>query len=31
MRRQATILFYRAYCHHLLKTRYGQIDAAHSR
>jgi hypothetical protein len=30
MRRSATIVFYRAYYQHLLKTQYGRIDAAHS-
>jgi hypothetical protein len=30
MRRRATIVFYRAYYQHLLKSRYGQISVAHS-
>jgi hypothetical protein len=30
MRRRATIVFYRAYYQHLLKTQYGRINVAHS-
>jgi hypothetical protein len=31
MWQRATIVFYRAYYQHLLKTRHGRIGAAHSR
>jgi hypothetical protein len=31
MRRRATIVFYRAYYQHLLRTQYGRINPLHSR
>jgi hypothetical protein len=31
MLQRATIIFYRAYCRHLLRSQYGRISRQHSR